>query len=303
MGEQKTALGLLLIFCFTVVSVSQYVTLKGQETLNLTIKPDGSVVPATDLLERNGTTYTLKGDIFGTIIVQKNGIIIDGKGYTLQGGKEVSVRAVYLVGPDLSHPSCRDVLVKNLRIFNFYDGIFAVGSSNISIIGNALENAGIHFLGGANITGNLVKFNNFTDAGVFIDYNKGGLDVITENNFINGWVIVGLSDVPIVEKNYWSDYKGKDNNGDGIGDTPHTSSIILDEKVQDNYPLIEPIVIPEFHDEKGETEPFPTLLVIAVTVTIVTGVAGCLLIIYSRNADNQTTKKLEQPRMASLSTV
>ena len=244
MGEQRTALILLLIICFTAVSISQYGTVKAQEPLNLTIKPDGSVVPATDLLERNGTTYTFKGDIFGTIMVQKSSITIDGKGYTLKGGKEVNVRGVYLVGPDRSRPSCRDVLVTNLRIFNFYDGIFAVGSSNISIIGNSLENAGIHILGGANITGNLVKYNTFRDAGVFIDYNKGGLDVITENNFINGWVIVGLSDVPIVEKNYWSDYKGTDNNGDGIGDTPHISSNILNEKVQDDYPLMN--IIPEF---------------------------------------------------------
>ena len=245
LGDKKAVFVPVLILCFAVMFIPQIEMGKAQEQLNLTIKPDGSVEPDTDLLERNGTIYTLKGDIFGTIMVQKNGITIDGEGYTIEGGKEVSVRGVYLVGPDLSRPSCRDVLVTNLRIFNFYDGIFAVGSSNISIIGNSLENVGIHFLGGANITGNLVKHNNFTDAGVFIDYNKGGLDIITENNFINGWVMVGLSDVPIVERNYWSDYKGADNDGDGTGDIPHTSSNILDKEVQDNYPLMHPI--PEFH--------------------------------------------------------
>ena len=43
-----------------------------QEPLNLTIKPDGSIEPSTDLLERNGTIYTFKGDIYGSIMVQKS---------------------------------------------------------------------------------------------------------------------------------------------------------------------------------------------------------------------------------------
>ena len=39
--------------------------------------------------------------------------------------------------------------------------------------------------------------------------------------------------------NYWSSYKGTDNEGDGIGDSPY----IIDEENQDNYPLMAPIKI------------------------------------------------------------
>jgi parallel beta-helix repeat protein len=42
--------------------------------------------------------------------------------------------------------------------------------------------------------------------------------------------------------NYWSKYNGTDSNEDGIGDTPY----IINENNQDNYPLIEPVFIPEF---------------------------------------------------------
>jgi nitrous oxidase accessory protein NosD len=34
--------------------------------------------------------------------------------------------------------------------------------------------------------------------------------------------------------NYWSDYTGIDNDGDGFGDTPY----IIDANNQDNYPLM-----------------------------------------------------------------
>jgi len=252
MGEQKTALILLMILCFAVVLISEIGLLKAEEPLNLTIRPDGSIEPDTNLLERNGTTYTFKGDIFGTIMVQKDNITIDGAGHTIQGQKEIGEsdeRGIYLVGPDRSHPSCKNILVKNLRIYNFWTGIFVLGASNISIIGNYFENTRIHLITCPDYIGDLIKHNIFRDAGIFVDYNTCGLDVITENNFFNGWIAVGLSVVPIVEKNYWSDYNGTDNNGDGIGDTPHISQYILDENVQDNYPLITPLdieVIPEF---------------------------------------------------------
>lgn len=42
--------------------------------------------------------------------------------------------------------------------------------------------------------------------------------------------------------NYWDVYQGEDLNADGIGDTP----FIIDERNQDNYPLMEPAIIPEF---------------------------------------------------------
>lgn len=110
--------------CIALVTVCLIVSLsilalpaKAQEPLNLTVKPDGSVEPSTDLLERNGTTYTFKGDIFGSITVRKAGITIDGAGHTLQGNpREANLRGINLVGHDETFNAYGNVLVKNLRI-------------------------------------------------------------------------------------------------------------------------------------------------------------------------------------------
>ena len=156
--------------------------------------------------------------------------------------------------------------MKNLKILNFYEGIYVVGGSNNSIIGNYLENAGIHLIGNANITGDLIKHNTFKDSGIFVDYNPYGIDVITENDFFNGWIGAGLSDVPIVERNYWSDYNGTDTDGDGIGDTPHISQYKLNEEVLDYSPLMAPLdkAIPEF----PSWIIMPMFLIVAVVAAI-----------------------------------
>jgi len=211
-----------LVTVCLIVSLSIFaVPVEAQEPLSLTIKPDGSVEPITDLLERNGNTYTFKADIFGTIWVQTNNIIIDGAGYTLRGNGintgQNSEIGILLGGPDLSYRKCRNVLVENLRIDNIPRGIFSVGSSNNSFIGNYFYKSGIHLQGSANYTGDLIKHNTFVNTSIFIDYNTLPLDVITENNFVDSVIFVDLSNPPIVDKNYWSNYTATYPNATEIG--------------------------------------------------------------------------------------
>lgn len=80
-----------------------------------------------------------------------------------------------------------------------------------------------------------------------LDYKKGPWtmnNTIYKNNFINNtYQASTYNDTNIwdngIEGNFWSDYTGKDSNGDGIGDTPY----VIASNRQDNYPLMAPITI------------------------------------------------------------
>jgi len=89
--------------------------------------------------------------------------------------------------------------------------------------------------------------NNITNNGKGVYLNTlENTNMFYLNNFINNTVHVEHWGVATWNKgttgNYWDDYTGVDNNGDGIGDTPY----ILNENNQDNYPLVNPTIIPEF---------------------------------------------------------
>ena len=299
----KALVALITVSLIVSLSIVSF-PVKAQTLLNLTIKPDGSIEPDTDIvwLQRNETTYTFIVDFFGTITVQKAGITIDGAGHTLQGNpREPTLGGINLVGHDETYNAYSNVLVKNLRIYNFLEGIITPSNNN-SFIGNRFDNARLHILGGP--VGNVIKHNVFNSTEIFVDYNMGGNDVITENNFIDSSILVDIAKPPIVDKNYWSNYTTKYPNateieGLGIWDTPY-----VDDRYAwatntsiDYHPLVNPITdfeIPNFGiltmptltpyptintgPEPPQTEPFLTTLAVVIVVSV--AVAGVGLLVY-----------------------
>ena len=295
----------LVTVCLIVSLSILTLPVKGQEQepLNLTIKPDGSIEPDTDFiwLQRNGSTYTFIVDILATITVQRAGITIDGAGHTLEGNG----RGINLVGHDETFNAYGNVLVKNLRISNFSEGIYTPSNNN-SFIGNRFENTRIHILGGSG-EGNVVKNNFFIDSYVFVDYNLGGYDVLTENNFFDSGTLVDLADAPFVDRNYWSNYTTKYPNatqveGLGIWNTPYVDdryswatgrsidfhplvNPITDFEIQ-NFNILPPSVPPTSTPhptintgaEHPETEPFTTAIIVAVAFVVALTVAAGLLV-------------------------
>ena len=62
--------------------------------------------------------------------------------------------------------------------------------------------------------------------------------------------------------NYWNDYNGTDNNGDGIGETPY----IINEDNQDNYPLMNPVDI-STSQEFNTIPEFPSWMILPLFLT------------------------------------
>ena len=125
-------------------------------------------------------------------------------------------------------------------------------------------------------------------------------NTIYENNFMNNTSQISiitrgefeLRYTPILNSwdngtvgNYWSDYLTKYPNATeidnyGIGNTAYK----IDADNIDNRPLLKPVGTPKFNEETEVTEPFPSLLIITVIVTILIVVAVGLLVFYVRKS-------------------
>jgi parallel beta-helix repeat protein len=128
---------------------------------------------------------------------------------------------------------------------NNEDGIYMYGSENNTIIVNELKNndRGIDLSYSDNnvISENLLENNSI---GIFLDESSNNR--IYLNSFINNTEQVSIKRYGIdkvvnfwdynSKGNYWSNYNGTDDNGDGIGDIPH----MIDDENEDSYPLMKP---------------------------------------------------------------
>jgi len=274
--KSASVLVLLLVLSFTLVSLPEIGIVKADNTIY--IRADGSV-EGTDKILREGDVYTLISDISGSIVVEKDNVLLDGADYRLQGDGNQN---------GITLGISNNITVKNLQLSSFNIGIVVMGSDNNKILENtitdnfrgldltasenntvsgnyiannndgiALENMynniientitnnsnfGIHLYGAGynNIIGNNIT-NNGRGILVSICYNNS----IYHNNFVNNTNHVETDDSNGIwdngeEGNYWDNYTGLDSDVDSIGDTAY----IIDENNQDNYPLMN--IIPEF---------------------------------------------------------
>lgn len=243
----------------------QFFVTRTEETIY--IRTDGSV-EGTDKIQRDGNVYTFTGNIYCPIFVEKDDVVVDGAGYTLEGDGEN-------IGINLNERS--GVKIKNIHFLNWWCGIANFGN-NCTIEGNWINggNMGIQlkFAGRCTIIGNEL-LDNFIDVDLIDSYDNN----ITGNSIGRLVWSIWFQHSPgdnYFDGNYWKNYKGVDDNGDGIGDTPFKVYWLSEDKdvgCYDNNPLMKPIVVPEF--------PSWTPLLIALGATV------AVAIIYRRKLQNR----------------
>ncbi len=171
-------LKLLLIGMLTLAFNVQPVKASG----TIYIRPDGTV-EGTDKILRDGDIYIFTDNIYDEIVVEKDNIVVDGAGYTLQGTGEWGS-----TGIDLSRRS--NLTIKNAEVKAFVAGIYLYESSNISISGNNITNNDTGIMLGGQC--NTVSGNNITNNDIGIWFT------CSSNNTVSGNHITANNDYGII---------------------------------------------------------------------------------------------------------
>jgi len=146
---------------------------KSQYSETIYIASNGSVYSSTNFtvpIQRVGDVYTFNGSIIDySIVVQRDNIVVDGGGYTLQGQGEI--------GMDLSYRS--NVTIRNMRIGGgFWYGVYLWNSFGNIITGNTIAyNVGGIML--QNASNNIISVNNVTN-------NDRGISIFSSSNNVLG---------------------------------------------------------------------------------------------------------------------
>ena len=257
----------------------------------------------------SNTAVTLDYGIFGSGScnqIMDNNFSLSGSGYAYMGISLHSSNNNTLSHNSISHgiginlaDSHYNTISNNTLIGGNTEldstGIFLTRSSNNQIFGNIIKektsvsSTGLHLSEeSANnlVFENLLEKNTYAVALCYYSVEESRPENVYNNTLYRNSFINNVNNVRVAkgtpvnywdngqQGNFWSDYKGNDNNNDGKGDTPY----IIDENNQDNYPLMAPYSVENNAVALPQTEPFLAIIVaISIAVTITVG-AGLLLL-------------------------
>lgn len=171
----RKSFSLLIITFFLLINLLGLAVEKGEGASTIYIRSDGSV-EGTDRIQRDGDVYTFKDSIANSLVVEKDDIVIDGRGYSLQGNGE---------GRGIDLEERKNVTVKTLEVRAFTHGIYLNKSLENTIIGNnIIDNVhGIMLCWGS--IRNMISGNNITNNGDGLYLAEASSNNIVGNNIVN----------------------------------------------------------------------------------------------------------------------
>ncbi len=165
-------------------STSPPPTFSGLEFPSTTINESGTVDPPSAPIQRKGNVYTITGDLKGTLRVKRDNIVIDGRGYSLQGNGTSGELFIRETQTGINLTDRTNVTINNLQLYRYKDAIHIDGSTNTTISGNNIAENGYGIFQTAS-TFTTISENNITknEAGIFVNTLSSNNN-ITLNNVV-----------------------------------------------------------------------------------------------------------------------
>jgi hypothetical protein len=209
-----------VLVALTLVTLGATHEVKSESAGYIVINGDGSASGVNAIaIQRSGNIYSLTGDLNSPIVVQCNNIILDGKGFTLQGTEG------WVSGTAAINLTCTNTTVQNFNIVGFWevgvlgnyngnticnnnvtktDRAISIYASNYNVSRNYLANndIAIRIVGNSiniyrnkiinnangffftNSTANTIIANEIESNGIAVSTDYGGF-VLHHNNFID----------------------------------------------------------------------------------------------------------------------
>ncbi len=169
------------------------------------ILPDGTIDPSGAPIQTSDKiTYTLTADITESIIIERNGITVDGLAHTVRGDKTGNGFELYGVN---------NIVVKNTNIQNFTYGIYLESASSITLSRNNITINDYDGIGLFSVTDSMISRNTISSNGydAIEMYDSLGVNITANVISSNGWFGIGSydsSDSRISENTIMSNYNG-----------------------------------------------------------------------------------------------
>jgi parallel beta-helix repeat protein len=169
---RKTAVVTLILIGLMTLGIVCIQPIKAEYQGDISINADGSISPSTAPIQQTGDTYTLTGDMVGSITVMRSNMTFDGNGHYIIGGRRgvggLVVGCNYYSSPPVL-TGASNVTVKNLTVKGSGFGISLVDTLNALVFNNTIsETRNVPFQ---------------PTAGIYVE--GGGSNIITGNNLIN----------------------------------------------------------------------------------------------------------------------
>ncbi|XHH10077.1 MAG: NosD domain-containing protein [Candidatus Bathyarchaeia archaeon] len=241
---------------------------------SIEITADCDVI-GTNQISKNGSQYIFTDNISGSIVVSLSDITLDGNGYSLQGDQKST--GIFIQG--LKNVTITNLTINNFKygvVFSYAAGVDG-NCSNNSLISNRFTNNNVSIncyisnkitVARNEITnsskgivvfdcdtmffyGNMISntdttlrltrcLNSKIYGNNFVNFNQTSVDPESNSGLIFGWSTITWNQQGI--GNYWSNYKGVDNDKDCIGDEVY----VISPNDTDFYPRMLPIGIDTF---------------------------------------------------------